>query len=225
MSWLESLNAILKEPVYSVLLGAGVSLCTTLAVQTRAFREARKERARADLEKRQMHCYSLFIKLSSITSDYTGLHKHLTSAMNDLPDPKDTDAIISKLLPLVNYPEKTEFSAEEMANLIHFGARDLFNDLTYVDRRFNSCLDAWRHYGEKRKAIRDAPKKSFDHDSLVLNAAIERGSIIELDLAEAKMMVPAIIQLTEEGLKEASARLHELVRVMNEKMGLRVGLA
>ncbi len=225
MCYLEVLNYFLKVPLISVLFGAIISLLSTLFVQKRAFREAQKERARSDLEKRQMLGYSLFLKLSNILSDYRDLQNHLNGTIKDTNEPYDAGYVLSKLLPPLNIPSNVDFSADEMANIVHFGAVGFFNKLAYVDRRYNSCLEIWRHYREKRMAIRDAPKKSIDHASGVLEAAIDKGSTVELDLVEAKMLISDIVRTTGEGLKEASDRLPELVRVMNEKMDLKMELA
>lgn len=122
---------------WAAIAGAIVGGLIALVIQLVALWAAKAERKEDHNERRRALGYALLFKMIQIYSNLRQLRDHLAGAYergleDGLEEPWQF------VMPIVNVPDRVEFSTDEMSMLLSLGNDDVFNDLASLDQVHNS---------------------------------------------------------------------------------------
>jgi hypothetical protein len=210
---------------WSVIIGALVGALAAGGIsfwlQRMTLRAAAEERQTERRERRAALGHALLFKTGRIYSHARTFSEHMRAAYAAAKRDGFKGEAWQFVLPILNFPDRVEYTTDEMALLLSLKENELFNCLIQLDEIHNSTIEIFRRYAELRLSL---TQKLSPHEM--------RGKIGSGNLTPAELMriQPSMIELNDvaEGLQSRCQRdeaeswkaLVELQRVLKSALGL-----
>lgn len=143
-------GALISIPseLFAALLGAGIALLGTLFT----IYAANEERQDKRIENDEALMLVVLVKMQKMTNNFFHFRKHIEDCYN-MADPKSHINPGFFVLALAGHPSPVEFSPEEKAAFIRWGATELSNQVSEMDGIHNSLISAFETYAELRQKL------------------------------------------------------------------------
>jgi hypothetical protein len=136
------------------IVGGTISAIVAFITQYRNLKEAKKQRDEDRFERRKALAFSLFIKMSKVTSNINTLRKYIAEPVAQAKIEGETGNFWRFVLPPANIFARINFTPDETAVVLSINS-SLFNKLMRWDGIHNGMLDAFELYRTQRYKLTD----------------------------------------------------------------------
>lgn len=170
--------------------------------------EARHQRIEEVKERQSALAHSLLFKMMRIHTNIVWIHFHMEDAFKKLDGSGNIQEPWQVLLPIVNTPDRIQFSPDEMAMLLRLKNDDVFNAMASMDTVNNMFVAAITMYNTGRAEL--SPLLVGDVEGTVLTVGLDPD---QFRIVRPKMLV--LNSLAELMRVEAARRGPEAENVLN----------
>lgn len=205
---------------WAAIAGAIVGGLIALVIQLVALWAAKAERKEDHNERRRALGYALLFKMIQIYSNLRQLRDHLAGAYergleDGLEEPWQF------VMPIVNVPDRVEFSTDEMSMLLSLGNDDVFNDLASLDQVHNSLCSVFQTYKLRRMMLTDLlPSGEMAGVRGFTNLTEAQVAILRPKMAELNDLVQSLSIACPRDTATAEDVLQRLADLLREKVGI-----
>lgn len=137
---------------WSAIAGAIVGGSISAFVQSLTRRDARRQRDEDRKRTQQAQAYSLLFKLVRIHSNFHRIHRHIEFCFAKLKEHGGVEPW-PVMMPLINLPDRENFTSDEMGMLLGLKEDDTFNATVELDVLHNSLIVAMKGLDTERRAL------------------------------------------------------------------------
>lgn len=208
--------------ISGAVVGAIVAGVISYLIQTKALKEARKDREEEQLRAKQALGIALLFKIIRIHSNLKALHDHFERCIELAKKQGSEKEPWTTFLPLANTPMAIHFSADEMGTLLSLEEDNVFNAIMNMDAVHNALAEGMNAANERIKLLRER-----------LPVADVKGKVVgtEMDREQGLALRPLMIEVndlfeqlyaqSERDEKEASDAMFKLEDTLRRKLDIK----
>jgi hypothetical protein len=205
---------------WSAIAGAIVGGVIAYLVQVKALREGRRAREADQSRVRLALANSLLFKVLQIHSNVSGIRDHFEkcfarAASGPAAQPWEI------VLPLANFPDRVNFSSDEMGMLLSLKDDDTFNLVLSMDVKHNSLIDTIKVLSVERRALTERLTPEDVQDTMLsgkLNAEQERA--LWPRMIEVNGLIESARAMANDDFDQSRDALNRVHEVLRDKLGI-----
>jgi hypothetical protein len=205
---------------WAAVAGAVVGGVIAFIIQLIILREAAKQRAKENDERRQALGHALLFKMIKIHSNLYGFDQHLEERFAEAEKDGFEGEPWQIYLPLANTPAPVRFSTDEMAMLLSLKDDDLFNDIVSLDEVHNGTIDIFRTLNARRQALTEELPAKMEGAKGETILTAEQLLFLRPKMVEINLLVESTREWCKTEEQNTRNSLTYLHSALKEKVGL-----
>lgn len=207
---------------WSAIVGAMVGGGIAYAVQIRALKESREQRAAERKQSQQAQAQSLLFKMIKIHSDHFSIFEFIENSFARASEDGFKGEPWQFVIPIANPPEPVHFSSDEMSMLLGLQNDDVFNEIVAIDTKHNGLISALNILNLERKQLTEKIGGGVAN-GLVVTSVFSEQKVMELSpyIITVNELIHHVHSAARDHHRESEQALIKLNDIFREKLDLK----